>query len=59
VLVVLIYFIHLGLLKFISGSLAFSLGSGLLLFLLFTWFVSRVEAKELAKLPVIGKYFQR
>ncbi|HMU73867.1 MAG TPA: polysaccharide biosynthesis C-terminal domain-containing protein, partial [Ferruginibacter sp.] len=28
VLVVLIYFIHLGLLKFISGSLAFSLGSG-------------------------------
>ncbi|MBN8698352.1 MAG: polysaccharide biosynthesis C-terminal domain-containing protein [Chitinophagales bacterium] len=59
VLVVLIYFIHLGLLKFISGSLAFSLGSGLLLLLLFTWFVSRVEAKELAKLPVIGKYFQR
>lgn len=59
VLVVLIYFIHLGLLKFISCSLAFSLGSGLLLFLLFTWFVSRVEAKELAKLPVIGKYFQR
>lgn len=59
ILVVLIYFIHLGLLKFISGSLAFSLGSGFLLFLLFTWFVSRVEAKELAKLPVIGKYFQR
>ena len=59
VLVVLIYFIHLGLLKFISASLAFSLGSGLILFLLFTWFVSRVEAKELAKLPVIGKYFQR
>jgi O-antigen/teichoic acid export membrane protein len=58
-MVVLIYFIHLGLVKFISGSLAFSLSSGLLLFLLFTWFVSRVEAKELAKLPVVGRYFNR
>ncbi len=58
-LVVLIYLIHLGMLRFISGSLAFSLGSGLVLFLLFTWFVSKVEAKELAKMPVIGKYFNR
>ncbi len=57
-LVVLIYFIHLGLLRFISDSLPFSLSSGLVLFILFTWFVSRIEAKELAKLPVIGKYFK-
>jgi O-antigen/teichoic acid export membrane protein len=59
VLVVLIYFIHLGLLRFVSGSLLFSLSSGLVLFILFTWFVSRIEAKELSKLPVIGKYFKQ
>ena len=59
VLVVLIYFIHLGLLRFVSGSLLFSLSSGLALFILFTWFVSRIEAKELSKLPVIGKYFKQ
>jgi hypothetical protein len=44
--------------KWISPALLFSIGSGLLLFILFTWFVSRIEAKELAKFPVIGKYFQ-
>ena len=58
VLVVLIYLIHLALVKFISASLLFSLSSGFVLFILLTWFVSRIEAKELAKLPVIGKYFK-
>ena len=58
VLVVLIYVIHLGLVKFISQSLLFSVGSGFILFIFFAWFVSRIEAKELAKLPVIGKYFK-
>jgi O-antigen/teichoic acid export membrane protein len=58
VLVVLIYLIHLALVKFISASLLFSLSSGFVLFILFTWFVSRIEAKELTKLPVIGKYFK-
>lgn len=58
VLVVLIYLIHFALVKFISASLLFSLSSGFVLFILFTWFVSRIEAKELAKLPVIGKYFK-
>ena len=58
-LAVLIYFIHLGLVKFIPGSLLFSLGTGLVLFMAFTWFVSKIEAKELAKLPVVGKYFGR
>lgn len=56
-LVVLIYFVHLGLLRFISSSLLFSISSGLLLLMLFTWFVAKVEAKELAKLPLVGKYF--
>ena len=58
-LVVLIYFIHLGLVKWVSASLLFSLGTGLVFFIFFTWFVSRIEKKELAKLPVVGKYFNR
>ena len=58
-LVVLIYFIHLGLVHWVSASLVFSLGTGLVFFIFFTWFVSRVEKKELAKLPVVGKYFNR
>ena len=53
----LIFFIHLGLIKFVSSSFFFSLGTGFVLFILFTWFVSKIEAKELAKLPVVGKYF--
>ena len=58
-LVVLIYGLHLGLVNFVSDSLSFSLGSGLILFILFTWFVARIESRELAKLPVVGKYFSR
>jgi O-antigen/teichoic acid export membrane protein len=56
-LVILIYLFHLGLVNFISGALWFSITTGLFLFAFFTWFVSKIEAKELAKLPVIGKYF--
>ncbi len=55
----LIFFIHLGLMKLVADSLLFSLGTGFVLFILFTWFVTKIEAKELAKLPVIGKYFGR
>ncbi len=58
-MVVLIYVLHLGLVKFISASLLFSLSTGFVLFILFTWFVTRIESKELAKLPVVGKYFKR
>jgi O-antigen/teichoic acid export membrane protein len=58
-LVVLIYFIHFGLVKLVPNNYLFSLGTGFVLFAFFTWFVSRVEAKELAKLPVVGKYFNR
>ncbi len=55
---VLIYAAHMGVIKLVGSSILFSLGTGLVLFILFTWFVSRVEAKELAKFPVIGKYFK-
>ena len=57
VLVILIYLVHLSFVNFIYDALWFSIGSGLLLFAFFTWFVGKIEAKELAKLPVIGKYF--
>jgi O-antigen/teichoic acid export membrane protein len=57
VLVVLIYLVHLGLIKWISPALWFSISSGLVLFIFFTWFVTRIEEKELAKFPMIGKYF--
>jgi len=59
VLVILIYLLHLGLTHFISGSLRFSISTGFVLFAFFAWFVSRVEARELAKLPVVGKYFNK
>ena len=58
-MVVLIYFIHMALVKLVSASLPFSLGTGLLFFIFFTWFVAKIEAKELAKMPVIGKYFSK
>jgi O-antigen/teichoic acid export membrane protein len=58
-LVVIIYFIHFGLVKLLPNNYLFSLGTGFVLFAFFTWFVSKIEAKELAKLPVVGKYFNR
>ncbi len=57
-LIVLIYLAHLGLVHFVSPSLIFSLSTGLVLFILFSWFVTKIEAREMAKLPVIGKYFK-
>lgn len=57
VLVLLIYGLHLAMVKWINPALWFSIITGLLLFGFFTWFVARIEAKEMEKLPVIGKYF--
>lgn len=54
--VTIIYALHFGLVK-IWPSISFSLASGLVLFLFFAWFVSRIEAKELARFPFIGRYF--
>jgi O-antigen/teichoic acid export membrane protein len=56
VLVVLIYLVHRGLLL-LYDNLWFSIGTATLLLLAFTLFVSRIERKELQRLPVIGKYF--
>ena len=56
VLVVLIYLIHRGLL-YLYNNIWFSIGTATVLLLLFAWFVSRIEKKELQRLPYIGKYF--
>lgn len=58
VLVVLLYLAHAALVTWLLSSLWFSLATACLFLGFFTWFVSRVEAKELAKMPLIGKYFQ-
>jgi len=58
VMVVLIFFVHLGINKIYPNHLWFSLTTATVFFGLFTWFVAKIEAKELAKLPVIGKYFK-
>jgi O-antigen/teichoic acid export membrane protein len=59
VLVILIYLVHLGINKLYSNHLWFSLATATLLFGFFAWFVSKIEAKELASLPAIGKYFKK
>jgi O-antigen/teichoic acid export membrane protein len=59
VMVILIYLLHLGLIHLVPNRLWFSLLTATILFAGFAWFVSRIEAKELAKLPVIGKYFKQ
>lgn len=58
-LVLLIYLLHMGLVKFVATSLAFSVATGAILFTCFAWFVGKIEAKELAKLPMIGKFFSK
>ena len=56
---VLLYLLHRGIIYVVDGSFTFSILTGLLLFVFFLWFVSRIESKELSKLPVIGRYFVR
>ena len=56
-LVVIVYVFHLALVKWISSALWFSITSGGLLYVFFAWFVIKTEAQELAKFPLIGKYF--
>ena len=56
VLVLLIYLIHRGLLL-IYDNIWFSIGTATLLLLAFIFFVSKIERKEFARLPFIGKYF--
>jgi len=59
VLVILIYVIHLGINMLYPDRLWFSLATATLLFVFFGWFIAKIEAKELARLPVIGRYFRQ
>lgn len=58
IIVVLLYFIHSGILYFFKGNTV-SLITATLLLLLYVWFILQVESKEFERLPVIGKYFKR
>jgi O-antigen/teichoic acid export membrane protein len=57
VIAVLLFFIHKGVLSF-TESKPVSLLAATILLLLYIWFITRVEKKELVKLPVVGKYFK-
>ena len=56
VIVVLIYFIHKGIVA-LNSNIYLDLSSATVLVLLYCWFIATIEKKELPKLPVIGKYF--
>ena len=58
VMVVLIYLVHLGLVR-IWGNHWFNLATATALLAAFTWFIIRIERKELRNLPVIGKLLYR
>ncbi len=56
VLVILLYVIHRGLVGLWSNRW-FNLGTATILFAMFLYFISRIERKELQKMPYLGKYF--
>lgn len=58
VMVILIYLLHLGLVRIWPNHL-FNLATATLLLFLFAWFIVRIERKELQNLPVVGKLLYR
>ena len=50
ILSVLIYLVHIGITKLFSDSLWFSMLTAAIMLTMFGWFVSKVEAKELARM---------
>jgi asparagine N-glycosylation enzyme membrane subunit Stt3 len=56
VIVVILFFIHRGILYFFDGNII-NFVSATLLLLLYLWFIVNVERKEFQRLPVVGKYF--
>lgn len=53
---VLLFGIHEAI-RYYSGNIWFIHATGILLLLLFVFFISRTERKEFARLPVVGRYF--
>jgi O-antigen/teichoic acid export membrane protein len=58
VLVLLIYGFHVAITHWVNEGFWFSIVTAFLLMGAFTWFVGKVEAKEFARLPLIGKWFK-
>jgi O-antigen/teichoic acid export membrane protein len=59
VMVILIYLLHLGINRIFPDHLWFSLLTATILFAIFTRFVTKIEATELAKIPILAKYFKK
>ncbi len=57
IIVVLLFFIHEAILRMTSNSIV-NLTSATILLLLYLWFLTKVERKELPLLPVVGRYFK-
>ncbi|MGG9960222.1 oligosaccharide flippase family protein [Ferruginibacter sp. SUN106] len=57
VIAVLLFFIHKAIISF-TGNIIISHAAATVLLAMYVWFVAQVEKKELAKLPVVGKYFK-
>ena len=55
VIVVLLFFIHEGIIYFVKNTIV-NLGVATVLLILYGWFILNVERKEFQRLPVIGKY---
>ena len=58
VIAVLLFFIHKAVVAF-TTSFVIQFAAGAILLAGFMWFISQIEKKEFAKLPLIGKYFNR
>jgi O-antigen/teichoic acid export membrane protein len=56
VMVTLIYALHRGLV-YLWDNRWFNMGTATVLFLFFTWFVTRIERKELVKIPFLARFF--
>lgn len=57
IIVVLLYFIHEGVIYFFTGNVVNFISATLLL-MLYIWFIMNVERKEFVKLPIVGKYIR-
>jgi len=58
VIAVILFFIHKAVIA-LTANLVIQFAAGAVLLSAFVWFISQVERKEFAKLPVIGKYFNK
>lgn len=57
VIAIFFYVMQLGLLYLLPDSLALSISTGFVFLGIYIYFISRVEQREFARLPVVGKFF--